>query len=135
MNAIRIELATGRYVFAPGEALAGLVEWTLPVAPASFELRLFWHTTGTGRGEVGVVWSAPLPSTAAGRHDFTAPLPAGPYSYDGQLFQVCWALEAVAELPASGVGGGGEEVTRVDLTVSPIGAAIRPSAAIDRASS
>ncbi len=110
---LRIDLAEGRTAFRPGETVAGEAAWRLDRAPASAELRLFWHTQGKGDPDQEVVemvrFDAPR---AEDRRDFALRLPAGPWSFSGKLVSLLWSLELVVE---------GEGATRIEIVLSPTG--------------
>jgi hypothetical protein len=113
MSDIRIDLdgATAR---EPGKEISGTVHWTLPTPPQSIHTRLFWYTEGKGDRDLSVVDESSLNvSTAAGSTPFRFRLPAGPYSFSGNLISLIWAIEAVAEP--------GEETARMELTIGPGG--------------
>lgn len=50
------------------------------------------------------------------RRDFRFRLPAGPYSFEGKLITLAWALEAVIA---------GAVLGRLEITVSPTGEPVR----------
>ncbi len=111
---MKIETEDARTRFRPGEALRGAASWELPDEPRSLELRLLWYTAGIGTRDVGVVARLAFERPAASdRRDFALTLPEGPYSFSGKLISLVWALELVAADP--------DEVTRLELTVSPTG--------------
>jgi len=114
MNSLQIEINGGRTVFEPGEALDGTVSWQLDKPAAEVELRLFWHTSGVGDEDAGVVDCARFGQPSQGdRRSFHFWLPPGPYSFNGQLISLHWALELVAKSC--------KEVARVEIVVAPGG--------------
>ena len=99
MNEIlTIALANPRRICAPGDELAGTVQWQLEHPPSSVELRLFWFTRGKGTEDVGIVQRTRFerPGSAETRA-FRFQLPDAPLSFSGQLISLIWALELVAE--------------------------------------
>jgi hypothetical protein len=113
-NELKIVLADNRRSFRPGETLQGVAVWRLDEPPKSIELRLFWFTRGKGTEDVGVVNKVRFdaPQLTEGR-DFSFTLPAGPFSFSGELISLVWALELVVEP--------GDCSTRVELVISPSG--------------
>lgn len=100
--------------FVPGEILQGRVGWQSEAAIKKAELRLFCYTSGRGTRDVEVintqVWKNPL---SAEQQEFSFALPAGPYSFSGQLISLEWALELVI-LPDN-------HIERLEFTLSPDG--------------
>lgn len=115
----RIEVEGGRRVFAPGQALEGSVSWHLDEEPQWVEVRLYWRTEGKGDQDVDVVgrerWESP--GRDADERPVRFALPAGPYSFSGNLITLYWGVELVAEP--------GGALASLDLTVSPTGGEIR----------
>ncbi len=109
---LKILLRDERRNYRPGETVEGVAGWRLDKPPQAVELRLFWFTRGKGTEDVGVVNQLRFdaPQLEEGRR-FSFPLPAGPYSFSGQLISLIWALELVVEPD--------EQSTRVELVVSP----------------
>lgn len=123
MNEIEIFLDEDRRAFRPGDSLAGRVRWQLASMPKSLEVRLLWYTEGKGDQDVGLVESQPCPGAGrSGEHAFRFVLPAGPYSFSGQLISLLWAVEAVSEP--------GDHTTRVEVVVSPTGEELRLGSAV-----
>jgi hypothetical protein len=116
---MRIEMDGGRAAFAPGDEIRGVVRWELPHAPVEAALRLGWSTRGCGdveRRDIEVVSVADLPRVVAARADegpyrgamateeaapllsstevrrFSLVAPAEPYSFEGRLITLAWAL-------------------------------------------
>lgn len=114
----RVTIEEGRRVFAPGDEVAGTVEWHLPGDAERVDLRLHWRTEGKGTQDVDVVaeesWENPGPR---GEHPYRFRLPAGPYSFSGTLISLVWGLELVAE-PTG-------RLDLLEITVSPTGAELR----------
>ena len=73
---LRIELPGGRTAFRPGETLAGVSSWRLPIPLDALELRLFWFTRGKGTQDVSVVAQREYQSPGlSGRREFSFKLP------------------------------------------------------------
>lgn len=106
-----ITLNVGRRDLRPFETVSGRVEWRLEEVPKDLELRLCWFTRGRGTEESETVEALPLGDTASGGRDFSFELPGEPWSMDGPLISIVWALEVVAKKQ----GGLGLE----ELVVSP----------------
>jgi hypothetical protein len=119
MSWLEISLAEPRFLFAPGETIAGTASWSLDGDPREVELRLFWFTQGKGDEDVGIVDRTRF--EAPGRQDrreFRLRIPpAGPLSFSGQLTTHARALELVVEP--------GEQTRRLELLVSASGREIR----------
>lgn len=100
--------------FRPGDKVSGTFSWVLEDQPRSLELRLIWYTQGKGTRDITIVRSRRVDSPPmAGGEAFEFRLPDGPYTMQGKLISVVWALELVA--------GRSGKATRVDLVVSPWG--------------
>tara|TARA_R110001592_G_scaffold99251_2_gene282927 strand:+ start:1273 stop:1641 length:369 start_codon:yes stop_codon:yes gene_type:complete len=96
----------------PGQVIDGVAEWDLEDAPKRAALRLFWYTDGRGTQDVGVVEELALPTTHRnGKGTFRFTIPTLPYSFQGQLITLKWAIELVFNK--------GKQVERLDLIVSP----------------
>lgn len=96
----------------PGQIIDGTVGWQLEDAPRTAVLRLFWYTEGRGTQDVGVVEELNLPTNLAqlsGTFRFT--VPAAPYSFQGQLIALKWAIELLLNKQ--------KLVERIELVVSP----------------
>jgi hypothetical protein len=118
MSLLKIELSDARTGFEPGQELPGTAAWKLDKPPRAVELRLFWHTSGMGTENAGVVetvrFDHPLPEET---RSFRFRLPDAPYSFTGKLISLRWALELVAE-PS-------KEVARREITIAPGGEEVR----------
>ena len=95
----------------PFETVGGRVEWRLDEEPKDLELRLCWFTRGRGTEESETVEALALGDSASGGREFSFVLPGEPWSVEGPLISVAWALEVVAKKQ----GGLGLE----ELVVSP----------------
>jgi hypothetical protein len=114
VNTLEVALAGGKSAFRPGEEVRGIASWSLEAAPASVEVRLFWHTQGKGDQDVEVVEKTAFEGPGASdRREFVFRLPGGPYSFSGKLISLVWSIEVVA-LP-------GDLAGRADIVLSPTG--------------
>lgn len=91
-----ITITLQRKDLRPYETVAGRVEWRLDTEPRDLELRLCWFTRGRGTEEAETIATLPLGDHAAGAREFSFELPGGPWSVDGRLVGIGWALEVVA---------------------------------------
>lgn len=81
----------------PFETVGGRIEWRLDEVPKDLELRLCWFTRGRGTEESETVEVLALGDTAGGGREFSFVLPGEPWSVDGPLISIVWALEVVAK--------------------------------------
>jgi hypothetical protein len=96
------EALDGRLVVDAGERVSGVVEVEVleAVEFREAQVRFLWHTEGRGNpvtGEGGVQTLVRDGQWEAGtRHllPFELPAPWGPLSYEGEILQVVWELEA-----------------------------------------
>ena len=96
----------------PGQVIDGTLGWKRDEPPRKAMLRLFWYTDGRGTQDVSIVEEIALPKDRkmlAGTFRFQ--IPEAPYSFQGQLITLKWAIELVLNK--------GKEVERLDLVVSP----------------
>lgn len=112
MSALRI--AAARTAWRAGERFTGRVAWRVPEQPVSAALRLFWSTSGNGTTDVEVVETV---SFAAPRledqRDVELTLPREPYSFNGTVLALTWALELIVEP--------GGHVERLEIVISATG--------------
>ena len=84
--------------FEPGEMIRGEVLWALPESPKRLTLSLGWWTEGRGtkdaKIETELEW---LTQHLAGKESFELQLPKTPYSFNGHLITLKWALELRTE--------------------------------------
>lgn len=96
MNEVSIQIFDEQARRRPGETLQGLVTWSATCAPRRVEVRLFWFTTGVAPQQIGLaektVFNQPV---AQDSRRFAFVLPATPWSFQGQLTVLRWAVEAV----------------------------------------
>ena len=97
MTTITIE----RRDLRPHETVTGRVAWDFEKEPRNLELRLCWFTRGRGTEEARTVEVLPLGDTLRGERAFSFRLPAEPWSVNGTLVQIMWALEVVAKKTGS----------------------------------
>lgn len=80
--------------YRPGEILRGEILWALDKAPDKLELTLGWWTEGRGNKDSEIKyrqeWQSPR---AAGKESIEIKLPDTPYSFEGHLISLKWALE------------------------------------------
>lgn len=95
MIAISLEEQPG--AFSPGDPVLATIEWSLDDEPQSIEVRLVWNTSGRAREHVAVASTMKIDAPGrTGRRKVELRAPEGPYSFDGQLVSLTWAIEAVA---------------------------------------
>jgi hypothetical protein len=77
----------------PGQQFSGKILWALKKAPKEVRLTLGWSTEGRGtcdhKIEAELNWST---DATSGEEPFEFILPSSPYSFDGQLIALNWAL-------------------------------------------
>jgi hypothetical protein len=96
----------------PGAGLTGKAGWKSAQPVESAEIRLFWYTAGIGARDVKVVETIPIERPGpVDEQPFALTLPAGPYSFSGQLVSLIWGLELVLEP--------GTVTERVEFELSP----------------
>src|SRR3954471_13276186 len=98
MSTIRLGLRENRTAFAPGELIAGAVDWECDRVPKTVEVHLGWTTMGKGTTDTDVVDSlqfSELQATDLRTFEFTAP--EGPYSFSGTLVSLIWYVELIVE--------------------------------------
>ena len=121
---IRLGLRDNRTSYRPGEDVEGAVLWDGAEQPKLAEVRLLWFTRGKGTEDVEVVatetFAAPEPGDT---RTFKLRLPEAPYSFNGKLIALIWAVEFVLEP--------GNHAERIELVMAPHGrevslAAVQP---------
>jgi hypothetical protein len=123
---MRLGLRDQRSTFTPGEELEGAVLWEGPAKPELAEVRLLWFTRGKGTEDGAVVATESFANPQAGdTRQFRFRLPDAPYSFNGKLIALTWAVELVIEP--------GDHFQRVTFIMGPGGNEVRlpldPSAA------
>ena len=112
MDRLNLELLDGRTQFRPGEIIEGTASWQLSVPPRRLNVHLYWHTEGRGTEDASIVETITYENTQGFEsRPFRFKAPNGPYSYDGRLIAIEWALELSGE--------GTEELVQVPLVISP----------------
>ena len=109
---LAIKTKDDRLEFSPCGTVEGIAEWKLRDKPDHVRLFLMWYTLGKGDEDAAIVDEIELNvSGSSGEQPFSFQLPNEPYSFDGQLISLQWALEIVSDDP--------DEVYRLDIVVSP----------------
>jgi hypothetical protein len=100
--------------YRPGETISGELAWDLPINVSQLALRLVWNTSGRAPEFVQIASEQLLGAQGkSGRRRFELPAPETPYSCDGRLVSVQWAVEAVVN--------DGAESARQPFVCSPTG--------------
>ena len=111
MAELRIQTRDGGVHYAPGETIEGIVSWNLDHVKSA-ALRLFWRTEGKGTQDIGLSAEMPFDQPRpADERAFRFTVPQGPWSYDGKLVAIVWALELETEP--------GGQMESLELVVSP----------------
>lgn len=112
MSRLQLETHENRTAFVPGETIQGVTGWELDAPPERVELCLLWHTAGKGDRDTNVAERVTFESPAAvDAQTFSLTAPEGPYSYEGKLITLSWALELIVEP--------GGHVERLELVIAP----------------
>jgi hypothetical protein len=115
---MRLGLRDQRSHFRPGEELEGAVLWEGPTKPETAEVRLLWFTRGKGTEDGDVVATETFADPQPGdTRQFRFRLPDAPYSFNGKLIALTWAVELVIEP--------GEHFERVTFIMGPGGEEVR----------
>ena len=102
----------GRLEFGPGGTVEGVAGWDLQDQPDSVRLFLMWYTMGKGDEDASVVDELRFDVDSKRKEEpFSFKIPTSPYSFEGRLISLQWAIELVTEDP--------DEVIRLDIMVSP----------------
>jgi hypothetical protein len=123
MPQLELQLAAGREAWDPGENMDGTIrlhsghEWTADY----IELVLWWHTTGKGQQDKGVMHrhafaqkGQRIPTRVD--HNFRVKLPSAPWTYHGRLIKIEWFVAAYAR-----ESGRDEEAVIVPIRLFPGG--------------
>ncbi|MDB6078910.1 MAG: hypothetical protein JWO82_2657 [Akkermansiaceae bacterium] len=86
-------LTVGKSHLKPLETVEGEVRWDASRSRGKLLLRLVWFTRGSGTQEIHRIESIPLDETRAGNLAFSWVLPEGPWSLEGTLVKIVWAVE------------------------------------------
>lgn len=121
MSMIEVEIDGGRTAFEPGDTITGSASWDLPGPPSSLDVCLVWLAKGGSATQQDGVAARVALEGARSRDTRTFELqaPDGPYSYDGRLLTITWAVEVQAE-PGSRSG-------RTELVIAPGGRPLVPA--------
>lgn len=101
MSWFQVRLSGESAGYRPGDTLTGEAEWDVDDPTAPVYVQLCWTTEGTyggGAGPVTVLHQTFEGVERQGKRDFRFELPAGPWTFQGKLFSVCWFVE-VGESP------------------------------------
>jgi hypothetical protein len=110
-----------RSTYSPGEELAGAVLWESPEKPTLAEVRLLWFTRGKGTEDAEVVATESFADPQPGdTRQFRFQLPDSPYSFNGKLISLTWAVELVIQP--------GDHFERVAFIMAPDGKEVELSA-------
>jgi len=102
----------GRLEFGPLGTIEGTAGWNLNEHPEDVRLFLMWYTMGKGDEDAAIVDEMNIETGSVnGERPFSFRLPDRPYSFEGKLIALQWALELVVKDPY--------EVFRLDIMVSP----------------
>jgi hypothetical protein len=114
MSTVRLGIRDNQTAFRPGDVIEGAALWEMDAAPESAELRLVWSTRGKGTEDSEVIATESFAAPKAGdTRTFKLQLPAAPYSFNGQLISLIWAVELV-------INPGGH-FDRIEVVVAPGG--------------
>lgn len=92
--------------------------WESDGAPETAEVRLLWFTRGKGTEDGAVVATEIFSNPLAGdTRQFRFQLPEAPYSYNGKLIAITWAVELVIQP--------GNHFQRVTFIMGPDGEEVR----------
>lgn len=118
MASLSIELESKEKPLKPGETVRGTVSWQGISPQEELEIVLLYRTDGVGTLDIEEIDSLTVPSPASsGRQSFAFKLPEGPYSFEGSLISLIWAIEAAS---------GNDEVDEsVEFVLSPFDYPIR----------
>ena len=109
---VELKLEHGQTAFEPGARVSGVAGWRARAAPARLELELVWTSVGVGGRDVRIVETVMFADPQSEeRRPFIIALPAAPYSFQGGLISLSWALELTAHP--------GQEKARLELIVAP----------------
>jgi len=96
MNTDSIAIRGVQANYRPGASISGSVEWNTTKPVDALVIKLFWMTSGAAPCQVGVVDSCTIKGpNPYGTSHFEFRLPDGPFSFEGKLFGLAWAVEAI----------------------------------------
>jgi hypothetical protein len=111
---LELRLDHGQSSFEPGARVSGVVGWAARAGAAltRLELDLSWSARSVAGRDLEIVetvtFGDPQPEE---RRPFIFALPEAPYSFQGALISLSWALELTAHP--------GQEKARLELTIAP----------------
>ncbi len=109
---LTLKTKEGRLDFGPGGVVEGVAGWSVNDRPESVQLFLMWYTIGKGDEDAGIVEELALDvQSSQEEQSFKFTLPDRPYSFEGALIALQWAIELVTKDP--------DEVARIEIIVSP----------------
>ncbi len=109
---LSIKIKDDQAAFGPGDTIEGIASWRLTEDPEHVRLYLIWYTEGKGDEDTAIVDHIELAGAERqGEKPFSIALPEGPYSFEGKLIALQWALELVSLDPV--------HVERTTIMVSP----------------
>lgn len=109
---LSIRIKDGQDAFGPGDTIEGTASWQLTEEPESVRLYLIWYTEGKGDEDTAIVDQVEIAlGVSRGEKPFSMKLPEGPYSFEGKLIALHWALELVTDKPFN--------VERTKIMLSP----------------
>jgi hypothetical protein len=115
---LKVELADEEGRYEPGETMAGRVECVSGEPSPENEIRVEvgWRASGAGSEEREIERCVELGGEGSrGPWAFSVELPAGPCSYEGELFEIEWWVRA---RPAGAEAGGGESEVGIVVGVN-----------------
>lgn len=120
-----IKLESNRNTFQPGDPIRGQLSWNnISSSTEKFAIRLMWFTRGKGDRDIEIVEEHEVGlSSPNGKELFLFTAPTRPYSFNGKLISLSWAVEAV-ELPS-------KEGRRVEFSISSDGQEIQLEKSFD----
>ena len=95
MNQLNLKFDEDRKEFLPGETVSVQLEWELENKVERIDLRLFFFTRGHGDTDFELVQKESVEQPERrGKQSFQFSLLSLPYSFEGKLFSIIWAIEA-----------------------------------------
>ena len=111
---LELRLDHGQSSFEPGARVSGVVGWAARAGapPTRLELDLSWTAQSAGGRDLKIVETVKFGDPQAQeRRPFIFALPEAPYTFQGALISLSWALELTAHP--------GQEKVRLELTIAP----------------
>lgn len=98
LNSIQIHLDQEGACYLPGASLTGAIIWTLDPQIKEIAIRLFYYTEGKGSEDNETLEEVMIETPSqTGEAAFSFDLPMSPFSFQGELITLQWALEAVSQ--------------------------------------